>query len=304
MKLRRRTQEKPQPPNLKPHSFLNSSRFVTELLFIVIGAAIIIANQLYLANEYLFIGPLLNAAGGMIAVVFPTIILYNRYRTRKEMEQEFIVFVEDLTDSLHSGMTLPVALDYTTKRDYGALNRLLQEMAVQVDWGIPFARALLSFSKKTPSSTIRRAVDTIVETYKAGGRLTTTMKSISESLVMIDRIRKERSASVHSQVLTSYMIFFVFIFILIVLQSFLIPVLSSTELPVIGSTGVELSPRIPDEIFTQSFTAFIVIQGLFAGLVTGKLSEGALSAGFKHSILLIAFGYTVFSVFSQIRFVF
>ena len=114
-------------------------------------------------------------------------------------------------------------------------------------------------------------------------------------------IRKERSASVHSQIVTSYLIFFVFIFILIILQTFLIPALGGQTgegLP--GGLGTGVSENAA-EIYNQGFVSFIIIQGFFAGLATGKMAEGSVIAGLKHSVLLIAVGYTLFSLIVQME---
>ena len=56
------------------------------------------------------------------------------------------------------------------------------------------------------------------------------------------------------------------------------------------------------ETYKASFVNFIVVQGFFAGLATGKMSEGALMAGLKHSLLLITIGYTLFSFASEFQF--
>ena len=50
------------------------------------------------------------------------------------------------------------------------------------------------------------------------------------------------------------------------------------------------------EVFSQGFVLFIIIQGFFAGLATGKMSEGTIVAGLKHSIFLIIAGYGIFSI--------
>jgi len=176
-------------------------------------------------------------------------------------------------------------------------------MAAQVDWGIPFKRALETFAKKIGSVTVKRSVTTIIETYKVGGKVSDTLDAINKSLITVEKIRKERSSSVHSQVVTSYMIFFVFIFILVILQSFLIPSLtqrsaSSVALSVTGAP--ESLPSSQD--YSELFTIFILMQGFFAGLATGKMAEGSIVAGLKHSVILIITGYLVFSVASQFQF--
>ncbi len=125
------------------------------------------------------------------------------------------------------------------------------------------------------------------------------MKAIGQSLIEINKIKKERSLSVQSQIVTSYLIFFTFIFILVVLQAFLIPALSgATNVPGL-STGP--SPEQSTQVFVGAFINFIIVQGFFAGLATGKMAEGSIVAGFKHSIVLITIGYTIFSIFSSIQ---
>jgi len=195
-------------------------------------------------------------------------------------------------------MTLPMALNYCSKKEYFALSPYVNDLAAQVDWGIPFEKALRVFEKKLSSVSIKRAITTIIQTYKVGGKISDTLNAIIKSLITIDKIRKERSTSVRSQLITSYMIFFVFIFILVILQTFLVPAIETPS----GVSGVIASTSTPSrETYTSSFINFIIIQGFFAGLVTGKMAEGSVVAGFKHSILLIAIGYTIFSVAIQFQ---
>ncbi len=275
-------------------------RYLHELVSIIAGVVILLVNFLFISVELPFLAPLVNVAGGLIAVVPSIWIFYSRYRRAREIEAQFVTFVHDLTDAINSGMTLPLALDQTSRRNYFSLSPLVKDMAAQVEWGIPFKQALEIFAKRSGSTPVRRAVTTIIETYKVGGKISDTLNAIGESLLTINRIKEERSASVHAQIVTSYLIFFVFIAILVILQTFLIPALS----PPAGLTGgVITSPTAGlQDVYNTSFINFIIIQGFFAGLVTGKMAEGSIVAGFKHSILLIVVGYTIFSMASQFQF--
>jgi flagellar protein FlaJ len=157
------------------------------------------------------------------------------------------------------------------------------------------------FSEKVRSTPIRRSVSTIIETYKVGGKISDTLRAIGQSLIEINKIRQERSASVQSQLVTSYMIFFIFIFILLILKSFLLPSFGSMQMSPSLMGEEEKSPLVPSELYTQTFINFILVQGFFAGLATGKMAEGSLIAGLKHSIVLIVIGYTVFSILGQFQ---
>ena len=278
-------------------------RYWSQAACAALGAAIIVLNFLFVADWIPFLFPVINVAGSLIAAVPIVLILYMRYKTTREVEQQFIVFIRDLGDSINAGMTLPLALSHCSKNEYMALTPYVNDMAAQVDWGIPFKRALETFAKKIGSVTVKRSVTTIIETYKVGGKVSDTLDAINKSLITVEKIRKERSSSVHSQVVTSYMIFFVFIFILVILQSFLIPSLtqrsaSSVALSVTGAP--ESLPSSQD--YSELFTIFILMQGFFAGLATGKMAEGSIVAGLKHSVILIITGYLVFSMASQFQF--
>jgi flagellar protein FlaJ len=277
-------------------------RYFYETVSIIAGVAILLINVFVIIDIFPFIFPLLNVIGGIIAVVPSSWIFYKKYKTNKQIEQQFIVFIRDLTEAINSGMTLPMALKHCSKRNYLALSPYINHLTAQVDWGIPFKRALEIFAKKTKSVSIGRAVTTIIETYKVGGRVSDTLNAVGRSLIEIGKIREERTASVHAQIVTSYLIYFVFIFILVILQTFLIPALSPPKIPGVAIGGaLGTGAPIQTEIYTEGFINFIIVQGFFAGLVTGKMAEGSIVAGFKHSVLLIATGYTLFSFASQFQ---
>ncbi|MBU0530735.1 MAG: type II secretion system F family protein [Candidatus Aenigmatarchaeota archaeon] len=276
-------------------------KYIHEIIFIIVGAVILLINFMYVAAISPFLFPILNVIGGLLAVVPPTLIFYTRYKKSKQMEQQFLIFIKDLTESINTGMTLPMALKNVSKKNYYTLASLVNNLAAQVDWGIPFEKALTIFAKGTRSILIQRSITTIIQTYRVGGKIAETLTSIGQSLLTIENIRKERSTSVKTQVVTSYMIYFIFIMILVTLQVFLIPSLNFESTEVTGLGTVSSSQNFSSDVYAESFIIFIIIQGLFAGLVTGKLSEGTLTAGFKHSILLIVVGYTIFSLASQLN---
>lgn len=269
----------------------------------VLGAAIIAVNFIFVVDIFPILFPILNVAGSLVAAVPIVLVIYTRYKTNMEIEQQFIVFIRDLGDSINSGMTLPLALNHCSRNEYMALTPYVNDMAAQVDWGIPFKRALETFAKKVDSVSVKRSITTIVETYKVGGKISDTLSSINKSLVTVDKIKKERSSSVHSQVVTSYMIFFVFIFILVILQSFLVPSLTQRSVSSVSLSITGAPQNLPTgQDYSNTFIIFIIMQGFFAGLATGKMAEGSIVGGLKHSIILIVTGYLIFSMASQFQF--
>jgi flagellar protein FlaJ len=261
------------------------------------GLAVIALANLLVIEVLPFLVPILNMVGGLLIALPPVMGLYARYRTRKELEEQFVSFLMDLTDSIDSGMTLPMALEHCSKRNYLSLSRHINDMVAQVNWGVSFRKALDTFARRTRSRPIRRAVSTIIETYKVGGKVSDTLRSVSKSMTTINKLSAERRASVYSQVVTSYMIFFIFIFIMVVIQVFILPTLVIENISDVAFS--DATPLTPEE-YSQVFSMFIIIQGFFAGLATGKMAEGSIPAGFKHSLLLIFMGYAIFNLATQL----
>ncbi len=269
-------------------------RYLFEIGMAVLGLIILLFNYLVVPEFLPFLVPVINVVAAVV-IGFPLVMLfYGSYRKKREIENQFIAFLRDLTDSIDSGMTLPMALEHCSKRDYLALSPYVKNLVAQVNWGIPFRKALETFSKSTKSKLVSRAIATITETYKVGGKISDTLNSVSQSMITIQKINAERRAAVYSQIMTSYLIFFVFIFIMVIIQVMILPTLTPSEISEV--TLIENVTPISPEEYQTIFTVFIVLQGFFAGLATGKMAEGSLTAGFKHSLILVIVGYAIFSL--------
>jgi len=276
---------------------VSSMRYGFEFVSVLGGLAMIALANLVVIEILPFAVPIFNMVGGLLMVLPPVMALYTRYRTKKELEEQFVSFLMDLTDSIDSGMTLPMALEQCSRRDYLSLSGHINDLVAQVNWGVPFRKALETFARRTRSHPVRRAVSTIIETYKVGGKISDTLNSVRKSMTTINKLDAERRASVYSQVVTSYIIFFIFIFIMVVIQVFILPTLAIENISDVALS--DATPMSPEE-YSQIFTIFIIIQGFFAGLATGKMAEGSIPAGLKHSVLLVFIGYVIFTLATQL----
>lgn len=258
------------------------------LTFILTGASLLALNFFILPFDEK-VKSILNLLA-LLLIIFPTFLIkYYVYRREREIEARFPDFLRDVADTINSGMTLPQAIKHVANNDYGILSKYVKQTAVQIDWGIPFERIFRNFAEKTGNRIIKRAVSTIIETHRSGGRISDALTSVTETLIEIGKIRKERMAHVYSQILTGYMIFFVFLGIMIGLMKFLLPgmLLPGTE----GGIG-----KINPEFYREMFFYLTLIEGVFSGLAIGKMSEGTIIAGIKHTLILSTIGYAAFII--------
>ena len=258
---------------------------------LIIGVSLITVNFFFLQG-LVQIFTIINLVGASLVLGPATIIRYKEFRDTKEIESFFPDFLNDVVSGVGAGMTLPQSIESASRNSYGILSPYIKKMASQIDWGIPFDQVLKTFAKDTKSRVLKRTVSTIIETHRSGGNISDVLKSVGESIREIEKIREERKSHVYSQILTGYVIYFVFLAVIIGLQKFLMPSLA------FGGTATEFSmgPTGEDIAYKDMFQNLIIIQGLFSGLAIGKMSEGSILAGLKHLIVFVAIGFTAFTI--------
>ncbi|MBS3142933.1 type II secretion system F family protein [Candidatus Woesearchaeota archaeon] len=228
---------------------------------------------------------------------------------QRNIERMFPEFVRALVSAIKSGMPVSRAILHVAEADFGDLTPYVKKLAYQVEWNIPIHKALLLFGDATGNKIIKRALATVIEAETSGGNIEDVLDSITHSLVEIKKIKEKRRAAVHSQIVQNYIIFFIFLGVIVTIQNMLIPYVLNLQGAQFGSSDI-LAPMestivqsVPIDV--SSLGAFVfslggwfmslngiflmlaVVQGFFAGLVIGKLSEGNLKYGVKHSLILV-----------------
>ncbi len=223
----------------------------------------------------------------ILGVSVPSFSLYMKRLKTKGVEARLPDFLLDTASSINSGMSLPIAIKSVSTHDYGPLSPFVKRMAMQIDWGVPFQKMLSAFSSEVGSRTVNIAMNTIIEANKSGGNIAEVLKATASGVSEIERLKKERSSRIYSQLVNGYIIFFVFLGVMIMLQGNIFPSISAN------------STRNPF-FFYDTFRNLIMIQGFFSGIAIGKMSEGTVTAGFKHSAILVAVGFLAFTILVKV----
>ena len=258
-------------------------------------ALVVIALNLTVLSKFVNLSMTINIVATLILLSPVIIILYFRYEKKKEIEENFPVFLRDFVESVRGGMTIPHAFKTVSKNDYSALTPYIRKIAAQLDWGIPVSTVLLKFSKEAGSTMVSRIISSVVESHRFGGNLVDTFEALSKTAIEVDRLRSERMLYLQSQIVTGYIIFFVFLAVMLGLQQFLVP--SLTQVSPLGTLSGGASQEGLAAEYKVLFRNLIVMQGLFAGITVGKMAEGSMIAGVKHSLFMIFVGTLVFSIF-------
>lgn len=260
---------------------------ISQIVSIILAIAIIIFAYLVFGeiskiDDYVFFA--------IITAILPTAILnYMDYKWRRAVDERLPDLFRSIVQARETGMTVPQALEEVAKRDYGALTPELKKMTVQVSWGTSFEDALLALVKRVNTVLVQRTLPMIIEANRSGGHVERVFDPMGKFIQTKLLLERERRNQTRPYLAIIYVAFFVFLFTIVILFKSLFT--SIEGLPTLG-----MGVMLPQEM-SRTFFHITIIQAFFGGLVAGKMGEGTLSAGLKHSIIMMLCGYTVLKIF-------
>ncbi len=258
-----------------------------------VAASMILFNYFYLSGLEL-VSQLIYILAAFI-FIFPIVLVkYVEYNRQKQLEELFPVFLRDFVETIRSGMSVPQALKTVSNNEYKSLTPYIKKMSAQLEWGIPVDKVLTKFVKEARSKLIGRIVSSVIESHNFGGNLAETFEALSGTALEVEKLRQERKLYLNSQLITGYIVFFVFLLVIIGLEKFLVPSLADVSPLQLAGSGLGAAQENLGPAYKEIFRNLIVVQGLFAGLAVGKMAEGAIIAGIKHSFFMVFAGIIIF----------
>ena len=245
----------------------------------------------YNTNAFLFVFGI-----GILVGFFPFIFsVIQETRISNEKEEMFLEFTRNLAESVKTGTPISKSIFNVRNKPFGALSSHVQKLGNQISLGIPLSRALKTFANDVNNKTISRALTLIGQAEKAGGDIGEILESVAEAVNLSDKLKKERKAAISTLVIQGYIIFFIFIIIILVLQFKIIPLVSNiSNVDTSFDGGVDSGAGLTDtKAISNSFFYLLLVQSFFSGLAIGKLSEGNLKSGIKHSFALVLASFLI-----------
>lgn len=260
---------------------------LTQIMTLLVNEFFLHADLIFKTDQLVFLA--------LILTIFPpAIINYLDMRWRLSVDKNIPEFLRELSEAGRTGVTLTRALDLASKRRYGPLSSELERIVNKLSWGGNFAESLRNFGERIETKLSKRTSILLTEINHSGGDIKDVLDTVSRHIRELQTIEEERRSQLRTYVAIVYIAFFIFIFIdYILLKTFFAKIESLKEsLSDVG--GLFLMRELSYENIKTIMFHMAIMQGLFGGLIAGKMGEGALGAGLKHSLILIIIAFLMF----------
>ncbi|RLI45051.1 hypothetical protein DRO61_11370 [Candidatus Bathyarchaeota archaeon] len=260
---------------------------LTQVITVIMNEFMFKADLIFKTDQLIFLSLI-------IALFPPAIINFVDMRWRLSIDKNIPEFLRELSEAGRTGVTLTRALDLASKRRYGPLSSELERIVTKLSWGGNFEDSLKKFAERIETKLAKRTSILLTEINRSGGDIKDVLDTISRHIRELQSIEDERRSQLQTYVGIVYIAFFIFIFIdYILLKTFFAKIEALKEsLSDVG--GLFLMKELSYESIKTIMFHMSIMQGLFGGLIAGKMGEGAIGAGLKHSLILIITAFLMF----------
>lgn len=214
----------------------------------------------------------------LFITVAPAALVQGRLsRKRAGLERGVSNFLRDLTEVRKTGLSPEQCIEDLSERDYGEFSKELNQITAEISYGIPIRKVIMDFVQRAKSWITQIIMFLLVETIDVGGGTISMIESLARFDYMTRDVEKEKKMAVRPYVMIPY-----FAAILLVATTLMMLMFTTQTLGVAGTSG---GTNI--DFLTMIFSTSVIVHCYLIGLVAGKISEESLSAGFKHSAILV-----------------
>jgi len=240
---------------------------------------------------------------GIMVAIFPIAVLeLIDLKWESGIDKNIPRLLREIAESGKTGLTLTRAIEVSAERDYGPLTKELKQLVAQLSWGSSIEEAFHAFASRARTKLAQRTSDLIIEVARSGGDTQEVMEQVNKHIGELQSIDHERYAQMKPYAAVVYIAFGVFLFTdVLLIKSFFTQIVELQAKVMAtsgGGGGVFAGAGSVDVGFLKKVLYHaVIIQAIFGGLIAGKMSEGKLGAGLKHTLMLLLIAFVTFFLF-------
>ena len=232
----------------------------------------------------------------IVVALIPFIIFYELKAWRKrKIDDQMPDFLKSLSSMNESGIMLANSLKIIAESKMGVLTKELKKLKEDLSWGTPTSRALMKLEKSVRTASSSRILHILVKANESTSDLKSVLSITAKQVRNDEDMKKERSSAMVVYVVTIYVSFFVFLFIVYVLATNFFPQTASFSTSSQGMGGIGGYFNV--EEYTMLMFHSALVQAFTSGIVAGKMGQGSAYLGLKYSVSMVIITYVVFTMF-------
>ena len=181
-------------------------------------------------------------------------------------------FLRDMVEVRKSGLSPEKSIDAVSHKDYKSFSRYLRDISTKINWGYPLRQIYQEFANKVKNWIALVNIYLLIDTIEVGGGTEQSIETLAEFSESTKQLEAEKRAALMPLVIVPYIGAALLTGTTVMFLSFF--------------TGSNLGISVPTMMLYKTLLTPLAIHSFTLGLVTGKITSGRVSAGFKHSILL------------------
>lgn len=220
-----------------------------------------------------------------------------------DIEESTPDFLDRLGGVNRVGMSLAGAINVLVRTNLGVISYEIRRIKRDIDWGASVGDALVRFERRVNTSAIARTVTLITKASEMSGEIGEVLSIASSDARMNQVLKRERTGEMFIYTMIIYLAFFVFVFVVAVLDVNFLTILesmntSSASATVQATSGASFSQstQMPVDTFRRLLFHTCMIQAFFSGLIAGQMGEGSIKAGIKHAAIMLVIGLLIFNI--------
>ena len=165
-----------------------------------------------------------------------------------------------------------------------------------------FREALIRFEERVNTPAIARTVTLITKASEMTGDIGEVLGIASGDARMSETLKKERLGEMFIYTIIIYMAFFVFIFVVSVLNTNFLVILEelsnvSTGSSAAAGSAFTMAANMEIDVFRRLLYHTCLVQAIFSGIIAGQMGEGMVRSGIKHMAIMLIAALVIFNLF-------
>ena len=225
----------------------------------------------------------------LLITLIPFAVFYTRWNQKiRSLESMIPDFLDRMAGINEVGITLTQSISVIARANMGILGYEINRIHRDIEWGANFSDALIRFEHRVRTALIARTVTLITRAATMSSSIASLLRIAANDARMSENLRRDRFSEMFIYTAIVYLSFFVFIFVIGVINTQFLTVLAAQSKEGLSMAG-PLSNLGATSLITMDRLLYHIclIQGLCSGLMAGLMGESSIKAGVKHSCILI-----------------